>query len=768
MSVGRILRYRLSRSEKLRLRTALVLVLAFSMLAGMSGIAEAKAKPHKDVAKLVEKLVKQVEKALRHTHKLGFADIGPSFWALESILRMHGFGIIQGYEGNIFKPNNPVTQAEALTMMVRAFGLEDEAQELAKRFSGIYVSLDQDITKQDSNRLKNYWYFGQFNDDDSPGWFYASGAWYPYVPLTARWSLGYILVAVNEGWVELDDLHPQKPATRAWVAKALVRASGYGDEAEAKMKVPLEFKDSKAIPDGYWGYVAQAVDMGLFRGYTDRTFQPNKPVTRAEMAAILDRLLNEELPDEMPYYITGTVVDVSNSYIEVMVASGKVYEYPISKDAVVFLQDSTHGSVKDIKVGDTVRILTNPADVAVLITIVKRGSSAPVKSGEILGTIISKLTTSKGEVVVTVRTDKGSDTLTVAPDCTVTDGRYEYAASRLTVGDVIYGKFQDGKLYYIRILEDDSTHLSGTILAKKTSGNTRVLEIETDTGRKRSLNLHKDVVINYDGDQLAYRDLAVGDVADFVIVDGEVAYIKVTERQKDTRYISGIVTKTRIARDEMDIEVRDSNDKTHRITLSPNVKVTYKGEVVPKNQIQAGDRVKVKLVKDTGMEVEILEKYSELYATTGIIAEIKSGATARTRTIVVKQDDCKQVMLTVSSATEIFRGSSKLSPDRLATGDKVTVEHDGEEAIRIEVLATKQPIPFGDLYGKVESVTRYDYAAVLIVEYQGEKTLVIADSETKVSYNNRALTWEDLRKGDVIRVALDGHTAVEIRIDSRQ
>jgi len=173
----------------------LVLVLAFSMLAGMSGIAEAKAKPHKDVAKLVEKLVKQVEKALRHTHKLGFADIGPSFWALESILRMHGFGIIQGYEGNIFKPNNPVTQAEALTMMVRAFGLEDEAQELAKRFSGIYVSLDQDITKQDSNRLKNYWYFGQFNDDNSPGWFYASGAWYPYVPLTARWSLGYILVA---------------------------------------------------------------------------------------------------------------------------------------------------------------------------------------------------------------------------------------------------------------------------------------------------------------------------------------------------------------------------------------------------------------------------------------------------------------------------------------------------------------------------------------------------------------------------------------------
>ena len=38
---------------------------------------------------------------------------------------MRGFGIISGYDGNVFKPNDPVKQAEALAMMVRAFGLED-------------------------------------------------------------------------------------------------------------------------------------------------------------------------------------------------------------------------------------------------------------------------------------------------------------------------------------------------------------------------------------------------------------------------------------------------------------------------------------------------------------------------------------------------------------------------------------------------------------------------------------------------------------------
>ena len=92
----------------------------------MSGFAEAKSKSQKQMAKMIEKLMKQAEKVLKQTHKLGFSDVGASFWALESILRMRGFGIISGYDGNVFKPNDPVKQAEALAMMVRAFGLEDE------------------------------------------------------------------------------------------------------------------------------------------------------------------------------------------------------------------------------------------------------------------------------------------------------------------------------------------------------------------------------------------------------------------------------------------------------------------------------------------------------------------------------------------------------------------------------------------------------------------------------------------------------------------
>ena len=39
---------------------------------------------------------------------------------------------------------------------------------------------------------------------------------------------------------------------------------------------------------------------------------------------------------------------------------------------------------------------------------------------------------------------------------------------------------------------------------------------------------------------------------------------------------------------------------------------------MPKTQIQAGDRVKVKIAKDIGVDVEIVEKYGEAQETTGV------------------------------------------------------------------------------------------------------------------------------------------------------
>ncbi len=61
----------------------------------------------------------------------------------------------------------------------------------------------------------------------------------------------------------------------------------------------LPFKDRKIIPDWAEGYIARAVDKGLIDGYSDETFRPNRQITREEMAAILIRAagLEDEAED---------------------------------------------------------------------------------------------------------------------------------------------------------------------------------------------------------------------------------------------------------------------------------------------------------------------------------------------------------------------------------------------------------------------------------------------------------------------------------------
>ena len=51
------------------------------------------------------------------------------------------------------------------------------------------------------------------------------------------------------------------------------------------------FKDTT----GHWAQaqIEQLAKLGILGGYPDGTFQPDKPITRAEVAAIVSRLLEK-------------------------------------------------------------------------------------------------------------------------------------------------------------------------------------------------------------------------------------------------------------------------------------------------------------------------------------------------------------------------------------------------------------------------------------------------------------------------------------------
>jgi hypothetical protein len=84
--------------------------------------------------------------------------------------------------------------------------------------------------------------------------------------------------------------------------------NSWGENSKAKI-VELDFDDIKDfwlispyslmnfvdVPEGHWAYrdIAKAVEKEILLGYPDGTFRPSNDLTRAEVAAIIYRLLKE-------------------------------------------------------------------------------------------------------------------------------------------------------------------------------------------------------------------------------------------------------------------------------------------------------------------------------------------------------------------------------------------------------------------------------------------------------------------------------------------
>lgn len=69
-----------------------------------------------------------------------FTDVPESYWANGYIVKAAELGIIGGYQDGNFKPRNEVTYEQALTMVVRAMALEEEAIQ-AGGYPGGYIEI---------------------------------------------------------------------------------------------------------------------------------------------------------------------------------------------------------------------------------------------------------------------------------------------------------------------------------------------------------------------------------------------------------------------------------------------------------------------------------------------------------------------------------------------------------------------------------------------------------------------------------------------------
>ena len=192
--------------------------------------------------------------------KMPFEDIPDSYdWCREGIERLYKKGIVNGYNDTEFGPERNVSRIEAICMISRV--LKYMSQPKADK-GLVYYFMDYD---QNHYSKKDYDYLMRC---------------YQAITPSDIVSAGYYNMANIFG----SSLNGDKAITRA--------------EVVALMDVFMKNNTNENVfsdIDGnkFTSSILKSYTNGLITGYPDGTFRPNDNITRAELAAVLDRYVGE-------------------------------------------------------------------------------------------------------------------------------------------------------------------------------------------------------------------------------------------------------------------------------------------------------------------------------------------------------------------------------------------------------------------------------------------------------------------------------------------
>ena len=172
-----------------------------------------------------------------------FTDIA-GHWAEQTIIALYNRGIIKGKTQATYCPQDTISRAEAIALIVRTLNISDT--------SHIVVSYDD------------------VNEDD---WFYS-----------------VVRDALAMGIISSDTLfRPYDSITRQEMAKLIVNAYELSSSSVIQ-PAEFEFTDAEIIDEWAKSYVSKGVGANLIKGMDDGSFSPKRSVTRAEAAVFISRL----------------------------------------------------------------------------------------------------------------------------------------------------------------------------------------------------------------------------------------------------------------------------------------------------------------------------------------------------------------------------------------------------------------------------------------------------------------------------------------------
>lgn len=218
-----------------------------------------------------------------------FTDITESShpWAYDAVNDMTQKGIINGVSDTAFSPDTHVTRIQSLLLISRMLGYNDSTmQTYVNTIYSLYESELSSLSTVYKKELAFLVFTGTFTTD------------------------------------EICSMNLDEALSREEVAMFLAKADK-ADEASLNKKPSSKYSDDNSIDTKYEDYVYYVSNKGYMNGLGDNMFGPKETVTRAQIATMLYRVMNNS---EISYEkVTVDSVSISNKTVSVF-SSGKTVQ----------------------------------------------------------------------------------------------------------------------------------------------------------------------------------------------------------------------------------------------------------------------------------------------------------------------------------------------------------------------------------------------------------------------------------------------------------
>lgn len=572
-------------------------------------------------------------------------------WALRYIASLASRNIFDGYSDGTFRPYEKVTRIEAITAAVRLMGLRDQAESAAE--------MQTKLNFKDANQVPS-------------------------------WAVGYVSVALkNDLFSESETMvQPNQPSDRLWATTLLVKALKLESEAKTKMNVKLPFSDAGKIPAGSVGYVAVAVDRGLVDGFEDNTFRPTQPVTRAEIAALLDRA-GDQLPDSSSGFVVGTVVAPVANNVLTLNKGGRMVTLTLDSNTFIFRGGAKVGA-SALQAGDVVRTRSYN-HVVIFVEVTSSVGTWPnqptqptLPSGVNTGTLTSVVNNNR----LTVTNGSQTVSLPLNADALFFRNGAQVNASELRIGDIVSTRAYHNAVVYVEVTQPAgstgtqptySRQVTGTVVS--TGSNVLTL---VNGGQPESLALNSGAFIYRSGSKVSSSSLQAGDIVTIYAYNHMVAIAEVTRTAVQPSTRNGTLTGTVAVPSYGNALIVTSGSQNISLNLDSNAFIFRAGGLSGPGALQPGDVITVRYYDNKVIYAEVTRlaggstSQPAVSQTTGTLL---SPINNNTLTIL---NGSQASTLTLHTNAFIVRNGVKVNASDLQIGDIVNIRSYNNAVIFVE------------------------------------------------------------------------------------